>query len=153
MGRLSIKQRLAKAKSSSVRAEIAREWADEWEDEQRDALQINDLGQLQELTGKRFEGLQSVLMALTDDRPEPPPMDQDHTLNSPDFGRWKIVAAESDMPPGEISAVAKVRHRLLAAVWLAQESLPGASPTDIVRVFEAIGQEAGSVMVEWPEEL
>lgn len=78
-------------------------------------------------------------------------MDQDHTLNSPEFDRWRIVAAESGMTPAEIDAVAQVRHRLLAAVWICQEAIPGATPADIVQVFQAIDRQSASTMVEWPE--
>ena len=78
-------------------------------------------------------------------------MDQDHTLNSPEFDRWRIVAAESGMTPAEIDAVAQMRHRLLAAVWICQEAIPGAAPSDVLRIFEAIDREAASSMVEWPD--
>lgn len=78
-------------------------------------------------------------------------MDENQTLNNPEFNRWQIVAAESGMSVEDIGAVARVRHRLLAAVWICQESLPGASPDEIVRVFEAIDRQTATVMVEWPE--
>lgn len=65
MGRLSIKQRLAKAKPKKRRVGIAASWAAKWEAEQRAALRVNDLERLRELTGKRFAGLQSVLQALS----------------------------------------------------------------------------------------
>lgn len=78
-------------------------------------------------------------------------MDQDQTLNSPEFQRWSVVAAESGMPTDDITATARVRHRLLAAVWICQEAIPGAAPSDVLRIFEAIDREAASAMVEWPD--
>lgn len=77
-------------------------------------------------------------------------MDQDHTLNSEEFERWKIVAAESGMLPEEIAAAARVRHRLLAAVWICRESLPDAGPGEIIKVFEAIASEVFPP-AEWPD--
>lgn len=81
-------------------------------------------------------------------------MDPDHTLNSPEFDRWRVVAAESGMPLDEIEAVAKIRLRLLAAVWISQEAIPGATPSDVLQVFQAIHQEidAGAAS-EWPESI
>lgn len=66
MGHRSIKQRMARAASFETKVKIALEWAQEWEDDQRDALRYNDCGRLQEMTNKRFDGLRTIIAALTE---------------------------------------------------------------------------------------
>lgn len=68
-------------------------------------------------------------------------MDENQALNNPEFNRLHIVAADLGMGVQDIGAFARVRHRLLVAVWLCQESLPGAPPDENVRVFEAIDRQ------------
>jgi len=58
-------------------------------------------------------------------------MDPDQTLNNPEFQRWSIVAAESGMPTDDITGTGRVRHRLLGAVGICQEAIPGRRPARI----------------------
>lgn len=72
---LSISQRLKKAKSPAVKAEIVNDWANGWRAEQEALVQLLDRaardgdwsavvsakGQLHEVTVKRFAGLPAVL--------------------------------------------------------------------------------------------
>lgn len=80
MAHRSIKDRIRRAKSNEVRREVLTDWAANWRSDQEDivrqferAVSRRDYdalasltGQLKAVTEKRFEGLASVIDALTE---------------------------------------------------------------------------------------